>query len=356
MQGFKRPLLPPGPLDDLVAALHALHLAAGYPSTRQLQRDIGGPGVISHTSVHNLFTSGRCPGWGPVELVVEAMARHAGVGEKAEIERFRGLWVRAAHAGSTAIVDEGTFSIRAGMSGSDTQESSEQLSRPVSELLPGALSEIEAAGAGGGNYWQVGMTHRIPIGFSDLDALLGGWTPGNLIIIGGRSSSGKTMLLLNFCRTTAIRFALPSMLVSGELSSTEVQLRLLSAEARVPHNTIMAGQMNEDDQARLARVVPTIANAPLHIATPSTFHIGEVKAETVRLVQESGLKVLFVDGLQWITANAGPAHASTVESSLQELKDLAVRLRVPVIVSAPAEKILEDFPGSGAIQYLRDIE
>ena len=63
MPGFRRAQLTPGPLLNLVDALHQLHIAAGCPSARQLQREIGGAGVTSHTSVHKQFTGTTLPSW-----------------------------------------------------------------------------------------------------------------------------------------------------------------------------------------------------------------------------------------------------------------------------------------------------
>lgn len=101
--GFKRAPLAPGPLSDLMDALHQLHLVAGYPSTRNLQRDIGGRGGPSHASIHKAFTGSKLPSWELVELLVEAMARRARLDTETEVERFRLLWVRVANP--TTMVD-----------------------------------------------------------------------------------------------------------------------------------------------------------------------------------------------------------------------------------------------------------
>jgi replicative DNA helicase len=268
--GFKRAQLTPGPLSDLVDALHQLHLAAGYPSTRQLQRDIGGAGVTSHTSIHKLFTGTTVPSWGAVELLVEAMARRARLDEKTEVERFRRLWAQAARPGSAASTSEATAPARAETNGPDIRERQreETLSRPIAHLLPEVLDEIEAIGARSAT-----GTFRVPTGFDDLDSLLGGWSQGCLIVIGGRPSSGKTTLLLNFCQTASIKYQLPSMLISGEMNSRELQSRLLSAEARVPLHRMRTGQMGEEDWSRLARVMAVMASAPIRIGTPTEFRI-----------------------------------------------------------------------------------
>ena len=110
MPGFKRAPLEPGPLSDLMDALHQLHLVAGHPSTRDLQRDIGGRGAPSHAAIHKVFTGSKLPTWRLVEPLVQVMARRAGRDEKAEVERFRTLWTQAARSGSTATEPEATVS------------------------------------------------------------------------------------------------------------------------------------------------------------------------------------------------------------------------------------------------------
>lgn len=300
-------------------ALHQLHLEAGQPSLRDLQRDLGGRSAPSHAAIHKMFTGSKLPTWGLVEPLVHAMAHRAGRDEEAEVQRFRALWTRA--AGSGAAIGEPSAG-----------ERPERFSAPISFLLPAALDEIEAVGSNSavGNF-------RIPTGFDDLDALLGGWSQGSLIIAGGRPSSGKTTLLLNFCRTASIKYRLPSMLISGEMNSKELEYRLLSAEARVPLHSIRTGQMDEQAWGRLARTMGALADAPIHIATPAEFLIEELSLDATRLSRESELKLLLIDSLQWI-ADSEVAARMSVEHTLRRLKTLAETLRLPVIITAHAER------------------
>lgn len=328
--GFKRASLEPGPLCDLMDALHQLHLVAGQPSLRDLQRDIGGRSAPSHAAIHKVFTGSKLPTWRLVEPLVEVMARQVGRDETAEVARFRTLWTRAAGSGSTAPEPEATAHPEASKPGAEAEI--ERLSRPISFLLVDALDEIEAVGSGKGT-----GTFRIPTGFADLDALLGGWSQGCLIIAGGRPSSGKTTLLLNFCRTASIKYRLPSMLISGEMNSKELEYRLLSAEALVPLHSIRTGQMDEQGWGRLARTMTALAEAPIHIGSPAEFLIEQLSADATRLARESGLKLLLIDSLQWITDGEASARTS-VEFTLRRLKTLAETLKIPIIVTAHVER------------------
>ena len=331
MPGFKRPELMPGPLSDLVDALHQLHLAAGCPSARELQRELGS-GVASHTSVYKLFTGTAVPRWGLVELIVEAMARRARLDGKAEVERFQRLWAQAAGSGGAASASEVPAAARAHASRPSNEEEAGRFSRPIGDLLPELLDEIEAVGARSatGNF-------RIPTGFDDLDAVLGGWTQGCLAVVGGWPASGKTTLLLDFCRAASLKYRLPSLFVSGEMNSRELQSRLLSAEARVSLHCIRTGQMEEKDWARLARVMTLLSDAPIRISTPSDFQIEQLSADVAALAKGSGLKLLLIDGLECVTHHDLPALVSE-EFALWRLKRLAETLKIPIIVAAQAER------------------
>jgi hypothetical protein len=173
---------------------------------------------------------------GLVELLVEAMAHRARLDGDAEVERFRKLWTRAASSRGDSSESEATSATRLESSRSNREEGVIRLSQALSDLLPEVLDEIEAVGTNSaiGNF-------RISTGFDNLDVLLGGWPQGCLAVIGGWPASGKTTLLLNFCRAASIKYRLPSMFISGEMNSRELQSRLLSAEARVRLHAMRTG-------------------------------------------------------------------------------------------------------------------
>ena len=197
--------------------------------------------------------------------------------------------------------------------------------------MPGVLDEIEAVGG-----LSSAGSFRIPTGFDYLDFLLGGWSQGYLIVVGGRPSSGKTTLLLDFCRAASVKYRLPTLFISGEMNNRELQARLLSAEARVPSHTIRTGQMNDEDWRRLAVTMRALADAPIQIGTPPDFRIERLSAEATRLVRKSGLKLLLIDSLQWITGHEVPDRMPA-EFILWRLKTLAETLKISIIISASAE-------------------
>ncbi|PKW05137.1 regulatory protein, gntR family [Streptomyces sp. 1222.5] len=97
MSRWKAPDLPDGPLRELNRALHALHGRAGWPSSRELQKAVGGRDVVSYTTIHQALTKPGLPRWGVIELLVEELAKTAG-GRRLPtdtVEHFKELYDRA---------------------------------------------------------------------------------------------------------------------------------------------------------------------------------------------------------------------------------------------------------------------
>src|SRR3712207_499757 len=126
-------------------------------------------------------------------------------------------------------------------------------------MLQPTLDEIEAVGANNG------VMTGVPTGFSDLDRLLNGLHPGQLIIVAGRPGLGKSTASMDFARNAAIRSNCASAIFSLEMSKIEIVMRLLSAEARVPLHVLRSGQLSDDDWTKLARRMGEISEAPIFV-------------------------------------------------------------------------------------------
>jgi replicative DNA helicase len=228
------------------------------------------------------------------------------------------------------------------------------------ELLQPTLDEIEAAGA------HTGM-RGVPTGFADLDRLLNGLQPGQLAVVGGRPGSGKSTLAAgDFVRAAAIKHNLPTALFSLEMSKVEIVMRILSAEARVPLNTIRSGQLSDDDWTKLARRMGEISGAPLYIDDTPSANLMQIAGKARRIKQRHDLKLVVVDYLGLMSA------ARRVESRQQEVADisrglklLAKELAVPVVAVAQLNRNpegrtekrpqLSDLRDSGGIEQDADI-
>jgi replicative DNA helicase len=133
------------------------------------------------------------------------------------------------------------------------------------------------------------------------------------------------------------------MLVTGEMNSRELQSRLLSAEARIPSHVMRTGQMSDDEWGRLAHTIKLIADCPIHIATHPDLGMAQLITDVNRLVKGSGLKALPIDGLQWITESDASARISA-EFTLRRLKILAETTKIPIIITAHAERYSDRYP------------
>lgn len=197
------------------------------------------------------------------------------------------------------------------------------------DSLGEALDRIEAAGIAGGTLTGV------PTGFVELDALTNGLQPGSLIAVGARPALGKTTFLLDVCRSATLKHSLPSALFSLEMTSPELVMRLLSAEARVPLHLLRCGRMDDDDWHRLTKRMTEIEDAPLYIRSAGTLTGQALRDEAAHLVRTYGVRLIAVDHLQLIAPEVrGETRAREVGEIARQLRELALDLNVPVVVTA----------------------
>ena len=196
----------------------------------------------------------------------------------------------------------------------------------LEELMQPTMDELEAIGG------RAGMMSGVPTGFADLDALTNGLHPGQLIVIAGRPGLGKSTMGLDIARSASIKNSQPSCIFSLEMSKTEITMRLLSAEARVPLHHMRSGSMTDDDWARLARRMGEVAEAPLYIDDSPNLTMMEIRAKARRLKQRHGLRLIVIDYLQLMTGNKkSESRQQEVSEISRALKLLAKELEVPVI-------------------------
>ena len=155
----------------------------------------------------------------------------------------------------------------------------------LAQLLPDALDEIEKISKG-----VVG--EGVKTGFKDLDSLTNGLHPGNMVVLAARPAVGKSTLGLDIARNAAIRDSATSAIFSLEMSRSEITMRMLSAEARIPLTSIRSGSLTDEEWARLARRMGEISQAPLFIDDSPNLSIMEIRAKARRLKQRHNLKLI----------------------------------------------------------------
>jgi len=182
----------------------------------------------------------------------------------------------------------------------------------------------------------------LPSGFTELDDLTGGFQPGDLIVIAGRPSMGKTAFGLGVADHVAVEERRPVAFFSMEMNVEQIAMRILCARGGVDSHHIRRGTLSEEQINRLGYVCAQLQDAPMLIDDTPGMSILELRAKTRRVAQQNELAAVFVDYLQLM-------HCPGVENRQQEiatisrgLKGLARELKVPVIAMAQLNRASEE--------------
>jgi len=208
----------------------------------------------------------------------------------------------------------------------------------------------------------------MPTGLIDLDQKTAGLQSGDLIIIAGRPSMGKTALALNFAEYVALNMGMPVAIFSMEMSGAQLAQRLLGSMASVDQHNMRTGRLTDDDWARLSEAIGRLNQAPLFIDDTGALNALELRARARRLKRQCGkLGLLMVDYLQLMSASThGQENRATEISEIsRSLKALAKELDVPVIALSQLSRAVEqrndrrpmmsDLRESGAIEQDADV-
>jgi replicative DNA helicase len=189
---------------------------------------------------------------------------------------------------------------------------------------------------------DVGLTGT-PSGFTDLDSLLGGFQPGNLIVLAARPSMGKSAAATNIAEHAAVEAGVPVALFSLEMSETELAHRFLASQARVSSDDLRKGRVRAEKWPKVLQAVEKLARAPIFVDDSSDMSVLELRAKSRRLAARHGLGLVVVDYLQLMRPEGRP-DSSRVEQIGQisrGLKILARELNVPVIAVSQLSRAVE---------------
>ncbi|MGA2549851.1 MAG: replicative DNA helicase [Burkholderiaceae bacterium] len=186
----------------------------------------------------------------------------------------------------------------------------------------------------------------VPSGFSDLDSKTSGLQPGDLIIVAGRPSMGKTAFALNIGEFVAIEHGLPVAVFSMEMGGTQLAMRMLGSVGRLDQHKVRTGRLAEDDWPRLTHAIQKMQDAQLYIDETPALNSLELRARARRLSRQCGkLGLIIVDYLQLMSSNrAGENRATEISEISRSLKALAKELNVPVIALSQLNRSLEQRP------------
>ena len=231
----------------------------------------------------------------------------------------------------------------------------------VKDLLPRSFEAIEEFKDTKGGL--VGF----PTGFSDLDALTAGFHRGDLIIIAGRPSMGKSALALNITENFCLDTGRAAAFFSLEMSKEQLALRLICGRARISSHRLRTGRLSETDYERLGRFGTPLAEAKFYIDDSPSMTVLEMRAKSRRLASQVDLGLVVIDYLQMMS---GSRHAENRQQEIslisRGLKGLAKELNVPVIACSQLSRMVEqrggdrrpqlsDLRESGAIEQDADV-
>ncbi|MBC3932893.1 MULTISPECIES: replicative DNA helicase [Undibacterium] len=207
----------------------------------------------------------------------------------------------------------------------------------------------------------------VPTGFVDLDKMTSGLQPGDLVIVAGRPSMGKTAFSLNIGENVAIDSGLPVAVFSMEMGGAQLAMRMLGSVGRLDQSRLRIGKLSDEDWPKLTHAIQKMNEAQLYIdETPALSSI-ELRARSRRLARQCGkLGLIIVDYLQLMSANvAGENRATEISEISRNLKGLAKELNCPVIALSQLNRSLEQRPNkrpvmsdlreSGAIEQDADV-
>jgi replicative DNA helicase len=207
----------------------------------------------------------------------------------------------------------------------------------------------------------------VPTGFVDLDRMTSGLQPGDLIIVAGRPSMGKTAFSVNIGEHVSTDSGLPVAIFSMEMGGPQLAMRMLGSVGRLDQHRLRTGRLNDEDWPRLTHAIQKLNDAQIFIdETPALSSI-ELRARSRRLARQCGkLGLIIVDYLQLMSANSpGENRATEISEISRNLKGLAKELNCPVIALSQLNRSLEQRPNkrpvmsdlreSGAIEQDADL-
>ncbi len=207
----------------------------------------------------------------------------------------------------------------------------------------------------------------ISSGFSQFDKLTAGLQRGDLIIIAGRPSMGKTSFALNVAEHASIKARVPTAIFSMEMSAEQLTFRMISSLGSINQSKLRTGKFADEDWARINSAVALMSDAPVFIDETPALNPTEIRARARRLKREHGLGLIVVDYLQLMqgSGRVSENRATEISEISRSLKALAKELNVPVVAlsqlnraveSRPNKKpVMSDLRESGAIEQDADV-
>ncbi len=206
----------------------------------------------------------------------------------------------------------------------------------------------------------------IPTGFSEFDEKTSGLQAGDLIIVAGRPSMGKTSFAMNIAEYAAVKQKASVAIFSMEMPGEQIAMRMLASLGRIDQHRLRIGKLVEEDWPRLSSAVSVLTDTALFVDDGAALTPTELRARARRLKREHGLDLIIVDYLQLMRVPGTSENRATEISEIsRSLKALAKELHVPIVALSQLNRSLEQRPNkrpvmsdlreSGAIEQDADL-
>ena len=232
--------------------------------------------------------------------------------------------------------------------------------KSLKDILPEAVDRIDTL------HQSDGDITGISTGYNEFDKLTAGLQPGDLVIVAGRPSMGKTTLAVNMAENAAIGSKVPTAIFSMEMPAQQLAFRMISSLGRVDQTHLRTGNFPDEDWSRINTAVQLMSEAPIFIDDTPSLSPGEIRARARRLHREHGLGLIVVDYLQLMQVPGNKENRATEISEISRgLKALAKELSCPVIALSQLNRsveqrtdkrpVMSDLRESGAIEQDADL-
>ncbi len=206
----------------------------------------------------------------------------------------------------------------------------------VRDILPRTIDRIDLL------HQNPGAFTGVATGYAELDKMTVGLQPGDLVVIAGRPSMGKTTLAVNIAENAAIERKVPAAIFSMEMSAEALTLRMISSLGRVSQSHLRTGALSAEDWPRITSATEVLSQAPIYVDETPALTPTEIRARARRLKREKGLGLIVVDYLQLMHVPGTRENRATEISEIsRSLKALAKELQLPVIALSQLNRSVE---------------
>ena len=232
--------------------------------------------------------------------------------------------------------------------------------KPIGEVILNTLDQIQELDR------LKGEIAGVPTGFIDLDRLLTGLHPGELIVLGARPAMGKTSFAMNVAEHAALNKGKVTAVFTLEMPREQIAMRMLCSDARVDMQRVRRGTLRDEDWNKLAKTLGPLSAAPMYIDDTAAITPTQLRSRCRQLKMDKGLDLVVVDYLGLMRADGKTENRQLEVSEIsRQLKAIALELKVPIVACAQLSRankdrpdkrpMLSDLRDSGSIEQDADV-